>query len=256
MYFLQALFILFNFIIIFLMFLFLHLSSLFFFVLLSLYFCFDPFLSFISFCFLTVASYLLMCFTFFPFVHSFLLLLSFPVFSRQSVLPGLAFVVLQNEWLFCNTKSFPTPVTVGFQSLGLGVMHRFYAKPKSERNRNARTWNLDPVVCSARGSPVFGTLVFSILQMKAIPLCLTCFDWVAPSAKEDVGPCVVGFPVSTVAEPVTVRVKDASSVVNAVPDIPRRTNCGRCAQCCVSVQPCWRFLMGLSESWADNTESI
>ena len=78
MYFLQALFILFNFIIIFLMFLFLHLSSLFFFVLLSLYFCFDPFLSFISFCFLTVASYLLMCFTFFSFCS---LLLTTPIFS-------------------------------------------------------------------------------------------------------------------------------------------------------------------------------
>ena len=55
-------------------------------------------------------------------------------------------------------------MTVGFQSLGLGVVHRFYAKPKSEWNRNARTWNLDPVVCSARGSPVgpvFGTLVLS-----------------------------------------------------------------------------------------------
>mmetsp|Transcript_62796 Transcript_62796/g.99520 ORF Transcript_62796/g.99520 Transcript_62796/m.99520 type:complete len:115 (+) Transcript_62796:50-394(+) len=60
-------------------------------------------------------------------------------------------------------------------------------------------------------------------------------DLVIRPVSEDVGPCVVGFPVSTVAEPVTVRVKDASSVVNAVPDIPRRTNCGRCAQCCVSV---------------------
>ena len=58
------------------------------------------------------------------------------------------------------------------------------------------------------------------------------------ATEEEVGPCVDGFAsVSTVTEAVTVRVKDASSVVNAVPDVPRRTNCGRCAQCCVSVLP-------------------
>eukprot|EP00438_Fugacium_kawagutii_P021240 Skav207761 [mRNA] locus=scaffold2087:46184:48738:- [translate_table: standard] len=51
---------------------------------------------------------------------------------------------------------------------------------------------------------------------------------------EDVGPSIVGFPVSTVAEPLSVRVKDASSIGHAVPELPRRTNCGRCAQCCVN----------------------
>jgi len=61
-------------------------------------------------------------------------------------------------------------------------------------------------------------------------------DLVIRPPSEEVGPCVDGFAtVSTVTEAVTVRVKDASSVVNAVPDVPRRTNCGRCAQCCVSV---------------------
>ena len=118
------------FIIDFLLLLFLHSSSLFFFVLPSLYFfVLVLFSSFIFFCFLTATS----CVSpFFPFVHSFLPLLSFPFFSHKSVLPGLVFVVLQNEWLFCITKLFPASATVGFRSM-------------------PEPWNLDPAVVLQAG---------------------------------------------------------------------------------------------------------